>query len=129
MADAAFFQNCWIISNPPTSRAYPRGRWVSIGKDPDLADRFAVSWLDADGILHVLRQLQLTGGKLVGPAVEVGPNTRWTVTIERVVGTQNITGTVAGPLRVKKDPFVEATLAGTWGADAPPPPFDDDPRP
>jgi hypothetical protein len=127
MADATFFQNSWIISSPPT-RAYPQGRWVSIGKDPTLPDRFAVSWLDADGVLHVLRQLQLTGeGKLVGPVVEVGPNTRWIVTIEQVPGTENIQGTVARSLRAKKDPIVEANLAGTWGADAPPP-FDDDPR-
>ena len=129
MSTETFFKNCWRLNTPPTSRAYPNGRWVNIGKDPDLTNRFVVAWLDADGILHVFRDLTLQSGKLVGPALEVGPGKRWTVTIEQVAGTQNIRGTVADPLRAKGGGLIEATLAGTWGADAPPPFTDDPPRP
>jgi len=130
MANEPFFRSSWQITKPQSSRAYPRERWVTIGLDPHLANRYVAAWLDADGILHVFRELKLSkdGKKLTGPAKEVGPDKQWTVTIERV--GDNIQGTVAEPSGVKKRSAIrEASLAGTWGADAPPPFTDDDPRP
>jgi hypothetical protein len=79
-----------------------------------------VAWLDEIGDLHVFRQLQLVDGKLVGEAViDLGSCDRedklWRVTIEQDGATSNLTGTVVN-LAV-----VNASLAGTWGAEPPPP--------
>jgi hypothetical protein len=128
MAD--FFQNSWIISKPKASHAYPRGRWMSIGKDAHVADRYVAAWLDVDGILHIFRDLKLSGAdKLEGPATEVGGRS-WKVVIERTSGTDNIKGKVDFDLSLggEKNAGMEAGLAGVWGADAPPPIDDENPR-
>lgn len=125
MADATFFQKTWIIHTPSTSRAYPDGCLVKIDTDPLRSGRFAISWTDGDLVPHTLGDLLLNRtGKLTGPGVEEGTDRHWEVTIKQVGADTKIEAEVSGPLKTKKRGFAEASLAGTWGAEAPPP-FDD----
>jgi hypothetical protein len=132
MADAAFFRKNWKLVglNPkddPNVSTYPPSHSLIIGNDRSQNGAFMVAWLDEIGDLHVFRQLQLVDGKLVGEAVvDLGSGDLedqfWRVTIEQDGDTSNLKGTVVN-LR-----GVEASLAGTWGAE-PQPPFNEPRRP
>jgi hypothetical protein len=122
MVDETFFRKNWSFFNVGATckDVYPDTHFLIIGKDPDpaLANASMAVWLDKDGNLHALRKLRLVNEKLTNvQAVELGRPTKWAVTIEQDPNDpEKLKGIVKGP-----SDFFEASLAGVWGAEAPPP--------
>ncbi|HEV7670387.1 MAG TPA: hypothetical protein VGS22_17855 [Thermoanaerobaculia bacterium] len=124
MADAAFFRKNWklialeendVDKTEQNGRAYPVSNSMLIGNDLTKAGCLMIAWLDADGDLHVLRELKLDGGKLTGEdVVDPGSGNKCDITIEQ--NGVNLKGKIDMPSS-------ESNLAGTWGAEAPPSPL------
>ncbi len=122
MADAAFFRKNWtfvaldendVDRDKQNGSAYPVSNSLLIGNDLTQANCWTIAWLDADGDLHALRKLKLNEGKLIGAKVDdPGSGNLWDVTIE-----QN-GDKIKGKMSI---PDSESNLAGSWGAEAPPP--------
>lgn len=120
MVDENFFLKSWMFKDvaPACNDVYPETRGLVIGRDPMPGNGYMVAWTDTEGNLHAFRKLQFTGGKLSNAlTVELGQPNQWNVTIEQDdADPEKIKGTIVGP----RGKF-EANLAGTWGAEAPPP--------
>lgn len=127
MVGEDFFLKSWnfVHVDSTCTTIYPETTSLVIGRDPNpsLPGTYMAVWVDTAGNLHAFRQLHLNSGKLVNPrAVELGQPAVWNVTIEQdPVETEKLKGTI-----LKADEIIEASLAGTWGAEAPPPLTGDD---
>ncbi len=123
--DSSYFIRTWKIrdarGHARIANAFPSGKPLKIEESPKGV--FHVTWTDAEGVTHELHGLRFEGGRLVGERVrDEGTGLDWIVTVEDD-GSGGITGNVK-LLSLRRDEIDEdgeSNLAGTWGADAPPP--------
>ncbi len=124
MDDKSFFLGKWQFTNTSGKsweEVYPEGVTAEI--EPS-GSQFMISWFDGSET-HVLDKLNLSNGILEGPGTDKD-GVEWSVTIERDGTSDHLKGDVASMFALAPNGIVEASLAGTWGAEAVHPIEDDE---